>query len=181
MVEFNLERWLRTGEELCLGNGKKVLACKYFPKAASSDRLVIIKQYGDTARRDEDGNAISNDSAISLFFVNDEEPKPQPKRGDTVWVKDYHPLAWTPRILIETFTGSDVACRCVSEGQEKAFKEGKYYSLDAWHYMRTTDPALDVNLEITVKLNGKEILLSELSDETLLAIKNNLKNHEQIN
>lgn len=177
MVEFNLERWLCTGEELVLNNGVKVLCTKYFERNTDAYKIRSILANGNTISHYINGDYTSvSEQEWDLYFVNDIEPKPQPKRGDTVWVWSDVLSRWESHIFVERFiksNESDIECRTVCVGQESKFLEGKYYNTVSWKRMRTTDPALDKDV-VKLEINGKEIVLSEDSVKSIMnAVKRN--------
>jgi len=178
MKEFNLERWLRTGEELITRNSEKMLATKYCPNNENDYKIRSLTETGKMHSCFENGSYQDDVTAHDgdLFFVNDIEPEPKPKRGDTVWVRDHEQTIWTAKIFLAEFKNAVYPYKTVLGSNEELFITGKTYGDSAWKYMRTTNPALDKpKIEITVKVNGKEVKLSTLSDESILAIKNAAK------
>ena len=177
MVKFNLERWLRTGEELILNNGVKVLCTKYFEQNTGAYKLRSILADGNSISHYTNGDYTSvSEQGCDLYFANDIEPKPQPKRGDWVWVRDRAVDEWDKRRFIERFiktNNSDVECRTVYVGQESRFFRGELYATTTWRHMRTTDPALDKDV-VKLEINGKEVVLSEDSIKSIMnAVKGN--------
>ncbi len=175
MKEFNLERWLRTGEELITRGGVKALYTKYFEDNDDGYKLKSILADGSTISHYKDGLYGKNGmyKKFALFFVNEKEPEAKPKRGDTVWVRSDNVVGWLPRIFLIEIKDIFFPYCTVSIAGESAFREKRKIYTSNWKYMRTTDPALDKpEIKITVKVNGKEVELSTLSDESILAIKN---------
>jgi len=180
MKEFNLERWLRTGEELVTRGGVKVLCTKYFENNAAFCKLKSMLADGSNISHYTDGDYTksSSEEQLDLYFANDIEPKPQPKRGDTVWVRDNENDCWHKRIFLVEMKDCNSPFIVTEKDSEYLRNPDAYmqFYFTCWKEVRTTDPALDKpKIEITVKVNGKEVKLSTLSDESILAIKNAAK------
>lgn len=91
--------------------------------------------------------------------------EPEPKYGDTVWVRDYPYESWMKRFFID-LTGLDF-CKAVHKQDEVKFNTGLGFKTYTWRYYRTTDPAKDKKvLELT-----KEEIAEKLGVDSVI-IKN---------
>jgi hypothetical protein len=93
------------------------------------------------------------------------------KKGETVEVKDYEVGLWEKRIFLTDIEGANHPYICVAEDDEDDFRAGDAFSITPWKYIRKIENPDDI--EITVKMNGEECKLSDISEETLLKIREN--------
>lgn len=68
--------------------------------------------------------------------------QPQPKYGDTVWVRNSEEAGWEKTIFIDLIDNG-FNCRCVSKNTIIYFKKEQSFDVICWRQYRLTDPALD--------------------------------------
>ena len=88
-----------------------------------------------------------------------------PMKGDTVRVS-MNKYTWNPRIYLFQDKG---VIYCVDGQHEECFRNGQAFRTSNWNYCDYIPPA-DV-ITITVSVNGITTKLSDISEETLLAIR----------
>lgn len=66
--------------------------------------------------------------------------EPQPKEGDTVWVRDNESVKWEPRIYLATFPRLKYPFICVAYEDKKSYKRGELVNHISWKYMTTINP-----------------------------------------
>jgi len=95
---------------------------------------------------------------------------PEYKTGDKVLVRDYVISEWTERVFVCEYNGM-YWCIFGDEGRFGSCETNE--PLNAWKQIKPLEDKLDIALTCTV--NGEEVPLSDISEETLLAIRNKSK------
>ncbi len=95
---------------------------------------------------------------------------PQYKTGDTVWVRDGDKCDWVKRVFVCEYEGGYWVIKH-SSGQ--FLGDSTSSNLLKWKQIKPLEEKLDIALTCTV--NGEEVPLSDISEETLLAIRNKSK------
>ena len=117
---------------------------------------------------DEDGESYEALFTIDCNAVSVSK-KRLPIKGDIILVRDFSSVKWKKLIFLMFY--GDTAL-CVTESTEDAYREGKQYSICGWTHWKWPEEK-ESEIEISVKINGKEAKLSDISKETLLKIREN--------
>ena len=113
---------------------------------------------------------IEGDQSYGWYFEESLKPYEEYKTGDTVWVRDGDECDWVKRVFVCEYEGGYWVIKHPS-GQ--FYPESTSASLLKWKQIKPLEEKLDIALTCTV--NGEEVPLSDISEETLLAIRNKSK------
>ena len=133
----------------------------------------VVKKYKH--KRDIDVEMIDGFAHMEAGFVYNAWAKyltliPEYKTGDKVLVQDNDDEDWFERVFVCEYNRK---YWCIS-GENGRFSEWSTINeLNAWEYIKPLEEKLDIALTCTV--NGEEVPLSDISEETLLAIRNKSK------
>jgi len=95
------------------------------------------------------------------------------KRGELIEVSDYKDYRdGQKRIFLTHIEGAIYPFICIANGHEDKFKSGEKFGISECKYARKIQDKPQGEIELTVKVNGKEVPLSDISEETLLKIRN---------
>jgi len=95
------------------------------------------------------------------------KPYEEYKTGDRVLVRERDELEWEERVFVCEYNGK---YWCIV-GEDGCFGDWSTSgNLNAWQQIQPLEEKLDIALTCTV--NGEEVPLSDISEETLLAIRN---------
>ena len=95
---------------------------------------------------------------------------PKYKTGDKVLVRDYENNKWVKRLFLYEYNGNYYCMNNVDGKEMKAILKNPPV---IWRQIKPLEEKLDIALTCTV--NGEEVPLSDISEETLLAIRNKSK------
>lgn len=88
-----------------------------------------------------------------------------PERGERVEVSDYKDFSDKEvRIFLTKIEGAFFPFQCVENGYEEEYAKGNKFGTLHWKYMRRIPQKPEI--EVTVKVNGKEVEPSKISKET---------------
>jgi len=153
MKKFDLQKALN-GEALITRDGRK--AYEFRRSNASIDYCYFVE--GDRRIRVcyKDGVHKFDKQNLDLFMAE------QYKEGDRVMVRDNDDDEWTELIYLFTDKNGFHLCTWIDR-----YGRGDTYPAFTWEQIKP----IEDTIEITVKINGKEAKLSDISDETLTKIK----------
>jgi len=164
MEEFNLKRAL-AGEPLITRSGDKVFGFKVREGKSHSEwpyAAEIIGQYLTFTKTGRCGVDPEIDNTHDLFMA-----EPELKEGDLIEVCAPTGSNYKPCIFLYKEKNNRVIV--VTHGYEDYYRNGTDYPTGSFGNWRM--PPKQPQIEITVKINGKEAKLSDISDETLQNIK----------
>ncbi len=107
------------------------------------------------------------------YWVGESEIKltaPEYKTGDKVLVRDFESNEWVERVFLYEYNGKYYCMNYVDGKEMKAILKNLPV---IWRQIKPLEEKLDIALTCTV--NGEEVPLSDISEETLLAIRNKSK------
>jgi hypothetical protein len=128
---------------------------------------VVVKKDGTIVALNSKGLSLNNTNTVVLDVS---KPWEAPlKTGDIIEVKStLTESKWSERIYLAM--ANDIPI-CVNVNCVGAYKKNQHFEVSTWRVFRRK-PEEPV-IEITVKVNGKEAKLSDISKETLLQIREN--------
>ena len=158
--KFDLERAL-AGEPIINGKGEEVLG---FHKRKDKSMLSTFP-YADIAGITYTEKGGFFDAGIETKDLYMKYP-PLPPEGTYILVRDDDKESWRKKIFLYKDTRGRILV--VGNYCEDNYFTGYLYEVTSWKQWK---PIEEPEIEITVKINGKESKLSDISDETLKKLK----------
>jgi hypothetical protein len=172
MKEFNLEL-AKQGHPLVTRDGEKVVQFIHLEKPFPQDNWGAINavfENGDFESYDICGKYQKNVCYTKDLYLDDSTDwQPPLKEGDVIEVRNYTESGWRKEVLIFIDKNNMAVCTSCLRGKE-LHESGIPYGTNVWRYYRRIPQK--PTIEVTVKINGKEAKLSDLSEETLKKLRN---------
>lgn len=174
-AKFDLELAI-AGHPLITSGGDKVTDFKYFKDLNSDYKIRVVADgcilaYQEAGRPDWDFGFGKRGSMVGWFLLLDKSIpwEPELKMGDRIEIKKA--TRWEERIFIKYGEADGVVV--VIEDDANKYLQGRPFDTIHYHEYRRINK--DIDLDIKITCNGKDVKLSDISEETLIKLRNQSK------